>query len=164
MIKAKVTTADTDHGLRAIAAEFAKLKGAYVSIGVHEDAGSYPAKGGSEGPTIAEVAWWNEFGTERIPSRSFLRNTVDANRGYIDKLREAKLEQMKAGQITAIQVLSAIGFNVREMVKKAILSNMPPANAPATVKYKEREAINPIQTLVATHTLFRAIEFEVVGG
>jgi cold shock CspA family protein len=49
-------------------------KDAFVKVGVLQGQGEHP--NGDHGQTIAEVAFWNEFGTARIPPRPFLRSTL----------------------------------------------------------------------------------------
>ena len=47
-----------------------------VAVGVHGDAGAHKdEQGHATGTTVAEVYWWNEFGTSRIPERPTLRPT-----------------------------------------------------------------------------------------
>lgn len=49
-------------------------KGGEARIGFFEDA-TYPAEDG--GLPVAQVAFWNEYGTTRAPSRPFIRNMVE---------------------------------------------------------------------------------------
>jgi hypothetical protein len=41
-----------------------------VAVGVHSDAGAHKdEQGHATATTVAEIYWWNEFGTSRIPER-----------------------------------------------------------------------------------------------
>ena len=159
MIKAKSQTKDSNpRAFEKIAAIMKKTKDAYVSVGVHEGAGSY--EGGQE---VLQVALWNEFGTETIPSRPFFRTAIDQNEGLINQWREEMVHKMILGEITPKKALEAIGFRVQVLVQNQIKSNMPPPNAPSTIAHKAREGVAPV-TLIETGLLLRSITFKVVGA
>ena len=155
MIKPKASVKVKDTGYKKFIKQMDKVKGAYVKVGVLD--GEYP-----DGQTIAQVALWNEFGTETAPERSFLRSTLTEKAADLDKWREFFLRKVVAGEMTPHDALSGIGFRLREAFKTKIRSNVPPANAPRTVAAKARDGVAP-NTLMHTGRLLDSIEFEVVG-
>jgi hypothetical protein len=46
-----------------------------LKVGFLEGA-TYPATGKGKSLSVAQVAFWNEFGTKRAPARPFFRNTI----------------------------------------------------------------------------------------
>jgi hypothetical protein len=141
--------------------EMKKIKGSYVSVGLHEDAGEYTSEDGeATGVSVVEVGLWNEFGTEHIPARSWLRSTLYSHEGEINRWRSEVVKQIMDGKITVEHALSTIGFRLRELMRAKILSNMPPPNAPSTVAAKKRDGVAP-RTLVHTGLLSRSVEFRV---
>ena len=59
-----------DSGATGLEARLAELSQS-VTVGVHEDAGTYP-----DGTHVAVVGAAQEFGTDKIPARSWLRGWV----------------------------------------------------------------------------------------
>lgn len=132
------------------------VKGSYVSIGIFEGAGEY-----EDGTSVIQVGFWNEFGTENIPSRPFIRSALDGKVGLINKWREDLVHQIMEGKITPEKALESLGFRIRELIKNNINSNMPPPNAASTAAHKQAQGIAP-RTLVETTLLLRSIEYKVV--
>ena len=111
---------------------------------------------------VAPYAAANEFGTSRIPSRPFLRSTVDAKKDeWSDYLGRA----ISAGA-TPRQAVERTGERMVADVQETIESNMPPANAPGTIRRKLRQedkggGLMHAGTLIDTGSLRRSIAFEV---
>lgn len=107
-------------------------------------------KRGLIGPTTFEVglpqgmsdqddinkATWNEFGTKRIPSRPFMRNTMEQNRAkYIQNfMRDGR--RLANGLTSIREVLGAAGREAKNDMVRTIDKMVPPPNAAATVKKK----------------------------
>lgn len=130
--------------------------GSYVTIGVHEGAGDYES-----GVSVVQVALWNEFGTERIPERSFLRSVLYGNESLINSWRQKEIKEIMEKKTTPEKALSSIGFRIRELVKNKIGSDVPPPNAPSTLARKKRLGVAP-RTLIESGLLQRSIDFKVV--
>lgn len=157
MIRPKVSVKEKGKsGWTKATKEIEKLKDAYVSVGLHEDAGAYDS-----GVSVVQVGLWNEFGTETAPERSFLRSTVDEHAADLNRWRAELLHKIMAGEETAEHALETLGFRVRELVRNKINSNVPPPNAPSTVAAKRHAGVPP-RTLVNTTLLSRSIEYKVV--
>jgi len=134
-----------------------RSRNAHVTIGLHEGAGEY-----DDGVDVVEVGFWQEFGTDKIPARSYFRSTMVENEGLINEWRTELLGDVIDGQKTVEAALSALGFRVRELIKNKINSDIPPANAPSTIAQKKADGVAP-RTLVHTGLLLRSIEFKVVA-
>lgn len=148
---------------------FKQLKGAYVTIGVHEDAGKYQ---GSRAPLVAEVALWNEFGTQDIPSRPFLALALDKNIGKINDWRMEAIDRVLNEGWPVKRAMEMIGFRVQVLIQNQIKSNTPPPNAPSTIRAKQRSGVLPKElksgpkgvktsTLIDTGLLLRSITYKV---
>lgn len=136
-----------------------KLKGSYVSVGVHDDAGTYP-----DGVSVVEVALWNEFGTTKIPARSFFNATLDQNKSQINQWREKLLSQVLDGSISLEKALESLGFRIQQMIQSRITSyDVPPPNAPSTIEQKKSDGVTPPDMpLYHTGLLLRSITYKVV--
>jgi hypothetical protein len=146
--------------------QIALMDNSYVTIGVHEGAGDYDT-----GVSVVQVALWNEFGTETVPERSFLRSTVDENQSLFQKYRDDAIANIVAGKSTVAKELDAIGFNIAELIRNKIKSNIEPAygtgkagkSADAIAKAqqaKQNKGQEPV-TLIASGLMLRSITWEV---
>lgn len=154
------------------------LRNSYVTIGVHEGAGSYQG-----GETVAEVALWNEFGTRTVPERSWMRSAIDENEGLIEQWREEMVKHILEDGWTVEKALEAMGFRIQTLLQNKILSNVPPpygtgvrtlgplskdeqggqdSKVDKNRKAKQAEGYNPNQTLYASGLMYRSVTFKVV--
>jgi len=103
-----------------------KATAGYVKVGFLEGA-KY-----ADGTPVAQVAFWNEFGTTRAPARPFMRNTIakDSPQWGGEMARILKATKYN-GQTT----LSLMGERVKDQFSKAV-TDWPGDNAPSTVKKK----------------------------
>lgn len=130
----KFKTTITDKGYNKALETFKEVKDTKpaVTIGVHENTG---IEKGSQ-LTVVEVATFNEFGTEHIPERSFIRSTVDQK--FDEYVGKAKVLQMKCilQQLTVKKALSVLGELIQSDIIKTINSGVSPANSPETIERK----------------------------
>jgi ABC-type Fe3+-hydroxamate transport system substrate-binding protein len=125
MAKVTITTTEKDLGYKSIMASIKESKGSFVDVGVF--GGTTP-----EGSTIAQVAVANEFGTSRIPERSFMRSTVDENqRQLVLDLQNAQITAALTGK-SAETVLKKLGVKIEGLIKTKIRDLKYPPNAPST--------------------------------
>lgn len=157
MIKSRIKTTVKSSKINAkkFIDESKRHIGAYVSIGVHEGAGAYP-----DGTLIAEVALFNEFGTETAPERSFIRSTLEEHKADLNRWRQEFLQKMLLEGWTTEKALNAMGFRIAELVRNKIKSNVPPPNAPSTLRAKQRHGVAP-NTLIDTGLLLRSVTYQV---
>jgi len=152
-VHTKVTGQERVERIKKIAEE---SKGSYVSVGVHEDAGQY-----EDGTSVVDVALWNEFGTENMPSRSFVRSAIDDNAEKIGRWREEMLGKMINEGWSLEKVLTAMGFRIQVLVQNKIKSNIPPPNAESTLAAKAKDGVGS-NTLIWSGLMLRSVAFKVI--
>lgn len=124
---------DTDKGFKNISNLLAKITKVKVEAGVFSDAGSSPKSGQS----IVEYAYYNEYGTEHIPARPFMRITTDAKGEHWTKsMADCFDKALKNEGETLDFDLARVGMQMEGDIKETISSNISPANTPATIKRK----------------------------
>lgn len=122
-----------DRGWRRIRKDVEELGESEIRVGIQHDAGAEP-----DGTSLVEVAVWNEFGTETIPSRPFMRRTADEKRRAVGALGEGFLKRVIAGSVAPSSALHQIGLWFAAEVVKTINSSASWAapNAPSTIAAK----------------------------
>ena len=118
-----------------------------VRVGIFESA-KY-----DDGTPVAAVAFWNEYGTARIPPRPFIRNTVAAHKNEWPR-QAAAILQANGGDMR--QTLALLGEGVKGQIVETIQNFKQPANAPATVRKKGFD-----KPLIDRGTLWRSIGSEI---
>lgn len=134
-------------GLRKLRARFREMNERAVKVGVV----------GGDSSDLAVVAAANEFGTDKIPERSFMRSTLRENTDKYNKGLQRGLEAVLDDKISAKQALDLVGIEVVKDVQAKIVELDSPANAEATIEKKGSS--NP---LVDTGRLLQSIKHEVV--
>lgn len=81
-------------------------------------------------------ALWNEFGTNRIPARPFLRTSMRNNRKKYLNIVQKKTNDVLAGRLNIRQLLNQIGILAQGDVQDSIVSGNWVRNAPSTIKQK----------------------------
>lgn len=112
---------------------------------------------------LSDVAFWNEFGTEKIPARPAFRvgtenavkNSKDLITKYLMNLTDPKMSKANLKQLEKTFMQKMAGRCERE-VKKIIRSGSTAPNAPSTV---ERKGFN--KPLVETELLLENVVAEV---
>ncbi len=161
---ANVKTTEIDKGEKRIKSELALINNSFVTVGVHKGAGNYTV--GKNPPSVAQVAFWNEFGTSTgIPARPAISSAVLINRESIQKVQIRVLKRLMEGSLTTRKALQAIGFKVETSIKNRINeSNIwAEPNAPSTAAAKRRGgALRGPTPLIQSSLYFRSITNEVV--
>lgn len=104
---------------------------------------TYPKEGDAPPVKLSDVAFWNEFGTEKIPARPAFRvgaenavkNSKDLIAKYLMNLTDPKMSKANLKQLekTFMQKMAA---RCEREVKKIIRSGSTAPNAPSTVEHK----------------------------
>lgn len=131
-------------------------RGAHVSVGFLEDA-TYPSTG--EGATklhVAQVAFWNEFGTSTIPSRPFMRDTVQRKSprwgvSLGNLLRKTNYDSHAA--------LALMGEGIKGQIQASINNWSNPPNSKRWAKVK---GFN--KPLIHTAFMLRSVDYQVLEG
>lgn len=106
-----------------------ELKRLQVRIGIQQGAGS------EDGVDLVDIAMFNELGTEHIPSRPFLRDSVDAHEAEINSFLQSATKSLFRGG-SAETVLKRIGVFQKGLIQKEISSGNFAPNSPATIRKK----------------------------
>ena len=124
--------------LRAMLARVAEIHGMSVTAGIQAAEGAKAKEGPSDGtpPTLLDVATWNEFGTRRIPARSFLRATIDRRRSELTTLGRRLAKMVAVDRMTPDIMANRLGNELRASVQQQITDTTDPPNAPYTIERK----------------------------
>lgn len=104
---------------------------------------------------MVQIASWNEFGTETIPPRPFMRNSIRNNRKkwiklYRDRIIRNKLNiNRSSNYIANIMVVD---------VKTSIDKQLNPPNRPSTIE--EKKSSHP---LIDTGRLNNSLTYEITA-
>lgn len=130
---------DIDRGYGALVRRMYSLENTpVIEVGVHEEDGAKPHEGDDySGPvTIIDVATWNEFGTETIPERSFIRAWFDIHEKGARELVRRLLEAVLEGKRQLSDIPEVLGTTFVGQIQKRISAGIAPENAPATIAKK----------------------------
>lgn len=158
-VKSKVKTKTIDRGMKKFLESTQKLKSApYVKVGFPEESTGPNKEPG--GLTVATVATFNEFGTDRIPERSFIRSTVNENRAEIKTFIQAQKKNILIND-GGVKQLGLIGLKVQTMIQKKIQAFTDPPNAASTIAQKGSS-----HPLIDTGQMVQSVRYVVVpnGG
>ena len=138
-MKVKITGKITPQG-KKIFKELQKLAKLRVKVGFTAEGKGHgaddkpvTAKDYEDGPTIVEVAVWNEFGTYNIPERPFIRQSVEKNVKYIKAMCDKQLELIAGGKTDADTALRTIGAMQVWLMQQEIVRGEFTENAPFTI-------------------------------
>ena len=140
---------DRDLGLKAFIRQLEVARTVEVAVGIH--AGST-----AHGQQIAEYAACNEYGTDSIPERSFMRSSFDENLIKIQNDMNQQAGLVIAGQSTVRRALGVIGMKHQDRVKRKIGSSIQPANHPETIKRKKSS-----RTLIDTGAMLNSVHYVI---
>lgn len=152
-MKLKFSIRDSDFGLKAISDQFKQQKKDYAAVGVF---GSRAAEVDADGATNLDKAFYNEYGTENIPARPFIRQTFEKSQGKLRSLANTLLGKIAVGEITKKQALDIMGDRFASMIRQAIENSEFEPNAPGTIAKKGSD-----KPLVDTGAMQRSISHEV---
>lgn len=87
------------------------------------------------GTDICDVAAWNELGTVHMPSRPFIRKSVDENEGRITDFLKSEVPRLVHG-VSARQVLNEIGIFQKDLIQQKITGGSFDPNSESTIRQK----------------------------
>jgi len=112
---------------KALADIASKMQGGSVSVGFMAGA-TYP-----DGTSVPSVAFWDEFGTSRIPARPFFRTTIaEKSNDWAKKVGQS----VKHYGYDSDKILSFMGETIQQDVQSSINGWQDPPNAASTVRQK----------------------------
>lgn len=89
-----------------------------------------------DGVDLVDIAMVNELGTIHIPSRPFLRNSVDSNSDKINAFLQARKKRILKGE-SAEEALKKIGAFQKGLIQEQIVEGSFAPNAEATIRKKK---------------------------
>jgi hypothetical protein len=141
--------------LAAMQAAVGGASGVRVGFLENADYPAVPSASGAPRPAlhVAQVAFWNEFGTARAPARPFFRGMIAKDS---PDWGEQLARNLKAADYDSDTALAAMGLSIKDALTTAIVA-WPADNAPSTVR---RKGFN--KGLVDKGVMQRATDFEVL--
>ena len=112
-------------------------------------------KGSEDGVDLAAIAMFNELGTIHIPSRPFLRDSVDANGDKINSFLQSMEKEILRGN-SAEDVLKKIGMFQKGLIQEQITKGNFVPNSPATIRKKGSD-----RPLVDTGRMRQSIDYVI---
>ena len=154
-----------DKGWNKIKAELGKLCKQRVKVGVQTGDKE------KDGTLLADVAFWNEFGTEKIPARPFMRTAFDNNKSQLQSAMKTQACKILTGD-TASRVLERVGNYYEGITKRTITATKWTPNAHVTIyggvirtksgKFIRIRGKKSSQPLIDTGKLRQSIRYVVV--
>lgn len=86
------------------------------------------------GPSIIDVAIWNEFGTYNIPRRDYMGPASEKWNEYFKLMVEENQDDIISGKLNIDNFLNAMGQAGAEFISESIVKLNTPANAPITIE------------------------------
>ena len=78
---------------------------------------------GSADSEVLKIAHAHEYGTEKLPERSFIRASFDADQDKLDEIIKGSVEKVLSGAISADAAANAIGAQAAQLVQNFIDDN-----------------------------------------
>ena len=91
------------------------------------------------GPSIIEVAIWNNFGTANIPRRPFMDNARPKLQEMYKKRMAEAAPDLNAGKINEEAVLQAISIDAKTVIQTEIDLTNSPGNSEEWAEFKQSE-------------------------
>ena len=109
-----------------------------------------------DGTDLCDIAAWNELGTSQgIPSRPFIRNTVDLHQDEINQMLDKMAEQVINGA-TAEKVLRQMGVYFKGQMQEEITNGEYVPNAPVTIRKKKSD-----KPLIDTGRMRSSVQYQI---
>lgn len=144
---------DCDLGFNRIMRDLQKLDGMEVVAGMLKDSGK-----ASNGASYVDIAFWNEYGTRRIPSRPFIRISADTNKQAWAKMAQQCVNDVIDGDSPS-EAAKVVGHRMVEDIRKVFGDTSKlKANAPSTIAKKGRN-----EPLVDSGEMRRRVNFRIEG-
>lgn len=132
---------DIDLGFNKIIMDLLKTNNAEILIGVQEGSLTKVQSKGDRiqesGISIAQYAAENEFGTNRIPERSFMRSTMDEKASAIQRVIRISIGKVIDNVLQLDKAYNQIGLAIAGLIQKKIRDIVTPPNSPYTIALKK---------------------------
>jgi hypothetical protein len=116
---------------------------------------THPIRGTARKPLlVAQVAFWQEYGTKRAPARPFFRTTIAKKSALWGTILSRGLVYYK---MDGAKALAALGTVMQSDIRESIVNWSTPPNAPRTVAIK---GFN--DPLIDDGTMQRVVNYQVM--
>ena len=162
MASRKTRFTEKDYGYAEFEKAWEKKGEDHVKVGiVSGNNGEY-----EDGQSVADIAAINEFGTETIPPRPFMRQTMELHGSSIEKFIQKELKKIWDGKQTRKFALARLGEFVKNKMKSTIRNGSFAPNAASTQYAKTSKANRKKgklknRPLINTGQLINSIDYEV---
>lgn len=133
-------------------------QGEVLRVGFLETA-TYPT-----GEKVAQVAFWNEYGTKTAPARPFFRNMIAAKKGaWGDDLHKV----LKASGYDVKLSLERMGMRISEQLRQSIVDTDEPALSAITLmlrKMRQGQTDAPVTIGMVAEAARRVADGESTAG
>lgn len=116
----------------------------------------HKGKGKRAGADLVDIALYNELGTDTIPSRPFLAQTVDQQGETIKQASAELIVQVVEGKMKGKQALKNIGVLVKGAVQQQMVEGEFVPNAPSTIQRKGSD-----KPLIDTGQLRQGVSYQI---
>lgn len=110
-----------------------------------------------DGVDICDIAAFNELGTVHIPSRPFLRNSVDNNMDKISDNMEAWCNKVLHGEMQAHELMTNMGMLMKGLIQEEIVKGNFEPNKPATIQKKGSD-----KPLIDSGIMRESVNYQIV--
>lgn len=117
--------------------------------------GYQKGQGSEDGVDMADIALFNELGTVHIPSRPFIRDSLNNNKDKITQFMQKAAKGIGNGA-SAEDVLKQIGVFQKGLIQKEITNGSFVPNSSATIKKKGSD-----KPLIDTGRMRQAVNFVI---
>ncbi len=107
-------------GTDIISTEFERIRAACADMSGKK---IYVGIVGSADSEVLKIAHAHEYGTEKLPERSFIRASFDADQDKLDRIITGSVEKVLSGIISADAAANAIGAQAAQLVQNYIDEN-----------------------------------------
>lgn len=156
-------TSDDPSQQKRIMATWDAINNSVVTVGVHNTGGRY-----KDGQLVAQVAFWNHFGTDTIPARPFISQAVDVARPRLNALQDRLLNQIIEGKKSVTKALRQLGARIEIEITNTIdQSNswaVPNSPLVRVAKNKPGGGLRGATPLIRSGLLKRSITSRVIKG
>lgn len=118
---------------------------------------------GTKAPSVAQVAMWNEFGTSKIPSRPFMRNSIKDWQTSDEVKKTLRQVIDPTNPAFTAQAANKLGAQLVGLMQLAMKDPDFPPNAPFTKLQKGGSEGADTTPLIDTGLLRRSID-HAIGG
>ncbi len=140
-----------DLGWRKIKTSVHELSGRGVKVGLRADSGAV------NGVLIVDYAAFNEYGTERIPPRPFMRRTADTSEKQVPNYARILTDRIIKGTLDADGALDLLGVWYRERIKTTIRAAKSWATPLAASTIQRKGSTSP---LINKSFLINAVNYQ----